>query len=59
MPVVQVIRGRDGKLRINDGVTRATRAAKLQPGARIPVEVIQDLPTLDVTRMPTVKDKLP
>lgn len=59
MPPLQVIRGKDGHLRINDGVTRATRAAKLRPGVLIPAEVIQELPKLDVTRMPKVKDRLP
>jgi len=59
MPRLQLIRGKDGHLRINDGVTRATRAAKLQPGALVPAEVIQNLPRLDVTRMPKVKDCLP
>jgi hypothetical protein len=59
MPPLQLIRGKNGHLRINDGVTRATRAAKLRPGALIPAEIIQDLPKLDVTRMPKVKDKLP
>jgi hypothetical protein len=59
MPPLQVIRGQDGHLRINDGVTRATRAAKLRPGARLPAEVIQTLPQLDVTRTPKVKDALP
>jgi hypothetical protein len=59
MPPLQVIRGRDGKMRINDGVTRATRAAKLRPGTLVPAEVIQDLPRLDVTRMSKVKDRLP
>jgi hypothetical protein len=59
MPPLQVIRGKDGHLRINDGVTRATRAAKLRPGVLVPAEVIQDLPRLDVTRMPRVKDRLP
>ena len=39
--------------------TRATCAAKLQPGALLPAEVIQDLPKLDVTRMPKVKDTPP
>ena len=58
-PPLQVIRGKDGHLRINDGVTRATRAAKLRPGALVPAEVIQDLPRLDVTRMPKVKEALP
>ena len=55
MPPLQVVRGKDGHLRINDG---ATRAAKLRPGALVLVEVIQDLPNLDVTRMPRVKDAL-
>jgi len=59
IPPLQVVRGKDGHLRINDGVTRATRAAKLRPGILIPVEVIQDLPRLDVTRMPKVRDVLP
>ncbi len=45
MPPLQLVRGRDGKLRINDGVTRATRAAKLRPGELVPAEIIQDLPT--------------
>jgi hypothetical protein len=58
MPRLQVVRGKDGHLRINDGVTRATRAAKLRPGTLIPAEVIQDLPRLDVTRMPKVGDVL-
>src|SRR5690349_7205461 len=59
MPPLQLIRGKDGHLRINDGVTRATRAAKLRPGELIPAEVNQNLPRLNVTRMPKVKDRLP
>ncbi len=59
MPLLEVVRGKDGRLRINDGVTRATRAAKLRPGERIRAVVIQDLPRLDVSRMPQVKDCLP
>jgi hypothetical protein len=59
MPPLQVVRGTDGHLRINDGVTRATRAAKLRPGEVIIAEVIQELPNLDVTRNPRVKDMLP
>lgn len=35
MPPLQLTRGKDGRLRINDGVTRATRAAKLRPGDAI------------------------
>jgi hypothetical protein len=59
MPPLQLIRGKDGHLRINDGVTRATRAAKLRPGELIPAEVIQNLPRVNVTRMPKVKEVLP
>jgi hypothetical protein len=59
MPPLQLIRAKDGHLRINDGVTRATRAAKLRPGVLVPAEVIQDLPRLNVTRIPKVKDMLP
>jgi hypothetical protein len=59
MPPLEVVRGKDGNLRINDGVTRATRAAKLRPGQTVIAEVIQDLPSLDVTKMPKIKDVLP
>lgn len=59
MPPLQVVRGKDGRLRINDGVTRATRAAKLLPGQTVPMEVIQELPNLDVARFPKIKDVLP
>jgi hypothetical protein len=59
MPPVEVTRGRDGHLRLNDGVTRATRAAKLRPGELIEAEVIATLPNLDVTRTPRVGDTLP
>jgi hypothetical protein len=59
MPPLQLVRRKGGHLRINDGVTRATRAAKLRPGELIPAEVIQDLPNLDVTRMAKVKETLP
>lgn len=58
MPPLQVVRGKGGHLRINDGVTRATRAAQVRPGVLIPAEVIQELPGVDVTRMPKVKDTL-
>lgn len=59
MPPLEVTRGKDGKLRINDGVTRATRTAKLMPGELLTAEVIQDSPKLDVTRTPQIKDTLP
>jgi hypothetical protein len=59
MPPLEVTRGKDGKLRLNDGVTRATRAAKLRPGEKLTAEVIQELPNLDVTKTPQIKDTLP
>lgn len=59
MPPLQVVRGKGGHMRINDGVTRATRAAKFCPGTLVFAEVIQDLPKLDVTRIPKVKETLP
>jgi hypothetical protein len=59
MPPLQVVRGKDGHLRINDGVTRATRAAKLRRGVRIVAEVIQTLPNLDVTRTRRIKETIP
>jgi hypothetical protein len=40
MPPIEVSRGADGELSINHGVTRATRVAKLLPGTRVRVEVI-------------------
>lgn len=40
MPPVWVYEGSDGVLEITNGVTRATRAAKLAPGTKIRVEVI-------------------
>ena len=41
MPAIQVTRGSGGLLRINAGVTRATRGA-MTPGTTVPVEVIED-----------------
>lgn len=43
MPPPEVKRGRDGKLVIFDGVTRATRVAKHLPGTPITVEVTGEL----------------
>jgi hypothetical protein len=40
MPPIFVHEDRDGVLEISDGVTRATRMAKLAPGATVPVVVI-------------------
>ena len=38
VPPLELVRGRDGHFRIDDGVTRATRSAKLRPGEVIPAE---------------------
>jgi len=40
MPPIWVYEGSDGALEIVDGVTRATRVAKLDPGWTVRVEVI-------------------
>jgi hypothetical protein len=58
MPILEVSRGSDGVLMINDGVTRATRVAKLLPGTLVRVEVIDNLP-IPVATFPKVSDKLP
>jgi hypothetical protein len=59
MPPIEVVRGKDGRLRINDGVTRATRVAKLLPGQTVTAEVIQTLSNLNVAKYPMIKDVLP
>jgi hypothetical protein len=43
MPLIQAYEGSDGFLEIYDGVTRATRIAKLSPGTLVQVEVIGKL----------------
>jgi hypothetical protein len=58
MPPLLVSRGNDGELVISDGVTRATRVAKLLPGMLVRVEVIDDLP-IPVGAYPSVGDLLP
>lgn len=58
MPPLLVYRGADGQLVLSDGVTRATRAAKLCPGTVIPVELLGTLPH-PVGHLPTVQEKLP
>ena len=50
--------GSDGALVISNGVTRATRVAKLLPGVLIRVEVIGDQKT-PVGHYPTGGDRLP
>ena len=58
MPEVWAYRGTDCELLIYNGVTRATRVAKLLPGTLIRVEVIGDLP-VPVGHLSTIEDLLP
>jgi hypothetical protein len=58
MPQIEVSRGTDGELVINNGVTRATRIAKLVPGTTVRVEVIDDLP-IPVGSFPSIGDLIP
>jgi hypothetical protein len=57
MPRLVVFRASDGALVIYDGVTRATRVAKLLPGQTVPIDGIGDLPSPGLN-YPTVGDKL-
>jgi hypothetical protein len=58
MPRLFVFRASDGELVIYDGVTRATRIAKLLPGVSVEIEVIGNLASPG-NWLPTVGDKLP
>ncbi len=53
MPPIEVSRGTDGELVINNGVTRATRVARYLPGILVPVEVIDTLP-IPGAKFPTI-----
>ena len=58
MPRLVAYRASDGELVIYDGVTRATRVAKLLPGQTVQVEIIGTL-TSPGSPYPTVGDRLP
>lgn len=58
MPPPWVYEGSDGLLMLYNGVTRATRIAKLAPGTFIRVEVVGKL-ARKFAGEPKVKDKLP
>jgi hypothetical protein len=58
MPPLLAYRGLADELMIYDGVTRATRIAKLLPGTTVRVEVIRTLPR-SFSHLPTIGDKLP
>ena|SRR5438105_1048465 len=58
MPPPWVYRGSDGALMLSDGVTRATRIAKLSPGATIRIEVVRTV-KVPLGHFPTIGDTLP
>ena len=58
MPRLVAYRGTDDELIVYDGVTRATRVARLLPGQKVPVEVIGDVRSPGA-RFPTVGERLP
>jgi len=58
MPIPWVYRGSDGELQLYNGVTRATRIAKLAPGTLLRVEVVGNL-AAPVGHLPTIGDLLP
>ena len=57
MPPIFVYEDADGVLEISDGVTRATRIAKLAPGETVPVVVIGRY-RRSRANSPRVRDKL-
>ena len=57
MPPIFVYEDPDGVLEISDGVTRATRIAKLAPGATVPVVVIGRY-RRSRAQAPAVRDRL-
>src|SRR5437879_3358245 len=58
MPAIWVTEGSDGALAIMNGVTRATRLAKLAPGVLVPVEVISHV-RRPLGHLPKIGDLLP
>lgn len=58
MPPILAYRAADGELIIYNGVTRATRAAKLCPGQLVTVEVLGKDNRKGAV-LPTIGDKLP
>ena len=58
MPPLCVLEASDGVLVVYNGVTRATRIAKLAPGETVPVEVIGKLRRSFANRL-TIGDVLP
>ena len=59
MQPLLVTRCKDGRLVIDDGVTRAARTAELMPGTPVTVEVMAERPNRDASAYPTIGDTLP
>lgn len=59
MPSIEVSRGKDGELMINNGVTRATRIHYLSPGQRVRVLVSDIRPKADFSRLKKVSEVPP
>ncbi len=57
MPPIFVYEDPDGILEISDGVTRATRIAKLAPGETVPIVVIGQYKRTRA-HSPCIKDRL-
>jgi hypothetical protein len=58
MPPIWVYEGSDGVLVTSNGVTRATRIAKLAPGTLVPVEIIGTT-SRACAKLPKIGDFLP
>jgi hypothetical protein len=58
MPPLWVLETSDGEYVINNGVTRATRAARFVPGKLIPIIVIQRV-AFPGAALPMIQDRLP
>ncbi|MDZ4688001.1 MAG: hypothetical protein SH850_23250 [Planctomycetaceae bacterium] len=58
MPPIWVTEMADGEFVINNGMTRATRIAKIAPGTLVPIIVI-DRSGATASKIPTVGERLP
>src|SRR5687767_12407769 len=58
MPPLVGVEAADGVFVVYDGVTRATRIAKLSPGTLVPIEIIAKL-RRDFAKDPRIGDLLP
>jgi hypothetical protein len=59
MPALECFQDQNGLVMVWNGVTRATRVAKLMPGATVRVEIIGVMMKKDFSLLPTVEDRLP